>query len=114
MCDTDRAEDAHGLVSGLGGWPLFPELAYGHLHHLRGLRICRSSQVRVNNARLLGRSARRHPSMAQAAGRESRARLRRPTNYSINDVVIGFAEATDQCVSWSVGAAPSSAIYAPL
>jgi hypothetical protein len=34
MCETDRAEDAHGLVSGLGGWPLFPELAYGHLHHL--------------------------------------------------------------------------------
>jgi hypothetical protein len=52
--------------------------------------------------------------MAQAASRESRARLRRPTNYSINDVVIGFAEAADQCVSWSVGAAPSSAIYAPL
>jgi hypothetical protein len=31
MCNTDRAEDAHGLVSGLGCWPLLPELAYGHL-----------------------------------------------------------------------------------
>jgi hypothetical protein len=24
------AEDAHGLLSGLGCWPLLPELAYGH------------------------------------------------------------------------------------
>src|SRR4029450_1089787 len=76
MCDTDPAEDAHGLVSGLGGWPLFPELAYGHLHHLSGLRICRSSQVQVNNARSLGRSAISHPTMAQAATRESRTRPR--------------------------------------
>ena len=51
--------------------------------------------------------------MAQAASRESRARLRLPTNYSINDVVIGFAEATDQCVSWSVGAARRAPFMRP-
>jgi hypothetical protein len=34
MCNTDRAEDAHGLLSGLGCWPLLPELAYGHLESL--------------------------------------------------------------------------------
>jgi hypothetical protein len=34
MCDSDRAEDAHWLLSGLGYWPLLPELAYGHLTSL--------------------------------------------------------------------------------
>ena len=52
--------------------------------------------------------------MVQAASGSQEPGCGGPRNYSINDVVIGFAEAADQCVSWSVGAAPSSAIYAPL